>query len=141
MPREEHKHTLVTYTQSFREIYGSTGRFDISTKQKTQEEIRGHRNDYINNYLPTFVAQEPKASLPYSQQPATGPCPEPVESNPHSPKPISLISVLAPSSHLRLGLPSGLFPSGFPIKTLYFYLLSQYVPHVPPTSFALISLA
>jgi len=28
-------------------------------------------------------------------------------------------SVLILSTHLRLGLPSGLFPSGFPTKTLY----------------------
>jgi hypothetical protein len=29
------------------------------------------------------MAQEPEGSSPHSQQPATGPCPEPVESNPH----------------------------------------------------------
>jgi hypothetical protein len=29
------------------------------------------------------VAQEPEGSSPHSQQPATGPCPEPVESNQH----------------------------------------------------------
>jgi hypothetical protein len=31
------------------------------------------------------VAQEPEGSSPHSQQPTTGPCPEPVESNPHTP--------------------------------------------------------
>jgi hypothetical protein len=31
------------------------------------------------------VAQEPEDSSPHSQQPAIGPCPEPVESNPHPP--------------------------------------------------------
>jgi hypothetical protein len=29
------------------------------------------------------VAQEPEGSSPHSQQPATGPCPETVETNPH----------------------------------------------------------
>jgi hypothetical protein len=31
------------------------------------------------------VAQKPEGSSPHSQQPATGPYPEPVESNPHPP--------------------------------------------------------
>jgi hypothetical protein len=31
------------------------------------------------------VAPEPKGSLPYSQEPTTGPCPEPTGSNLHSP--------------------------------------------------------
>ena len=35
------------------------------------------------------------------------------------PHPISWRSVLILSTHLRLGLPSGHFPSGFPTKTLY----------------------
>jgi hypothetical protein len=30
---------------------------------------------------------EPEGSLPCSQEPATGPCPEPDESNPHFPIP------------------------------------------------------
>ena len=37
----------------------------------------------------------------------------------HSPHPTSRRFILILSSHLRLGLPSGLFPSGFPTKTLY----------------------
>ena len=37
----------------------------------------------------------------------------------HTPHPTSLRFILILSSHLRLGLPSGLFPSGFPTKTLY----------------------
>ena len=35
------------------------------------------------------------------------------------PHPTSWKFILILSTHLRLGLPSGLFPSGFPTKTLY----------------------
>ena len=35
------------------------------------------------------------------------------------PHPTSWRSILILSTHLRLGLPSGLFPSGYPTKTLY----------------------
>ena len=38
--------------------------------------------------------------------------------------PTSWRSIFILSSHLHLGLPSGLFPSGFPTKTLYIPLLS-----------------
>jgi hypothetical protein len=40
------------------------------------------------------------------------------------PHPTSWRSILILSSHLRLDLPNGLFPSSFPIKTLYTPLLS-----------------
>jgi hypothetical protein len=52
-----------------------------------------------------------EGSLPYSQQPATGPYPEPDESSPLPPSfPVSLRSVLILFSRICLGLPSGLFP-------------------------------
>ena len=49
-----------------------------------------------------------------------------IQINPiHSPHPTSWRSILILLSHLRLGVPSGLFPSGFPVKTMYAPLLSS----------------
>ena len=48
------------------------------------------------------------------------PVPIPSQLNPvHTPHPTSWRSILILSSNLRLGLPSGLLPSGFATKTLY----------------------
>ena len=51
------------------------------------------------------------------------------------PHPTSWRSVLIISIHLRLGLPSGLLPSGFPTKTLYTPSPHPYAPHAQPISF------
>ena len=50
------------------------------------------------------------------------------------PHPTPWRSVLILSTHLRLGLPSGLFPSGFPTKTLYTPSPHPYAPHAQPIS-------
>jgi hypothetical protein len=68
---------------------------------------------------------EPEGSLPCSQQPATCPYPEPNEST--SPNPISVRSILMLSSHLRLGLPSGLLPSMW--RTYILKLNGRYNEH------------
>jgi hypothetical protein len=75
---------------------------------------------------------EPKSSLPCSQEPATGPYPEPDESDPH-PKPDFLKIHFKTIIHFHAVLPSGLFTSGFPTKTLCAFLTSHacYMPRPP----------
>jgi hypothetical protein len=67
---------------------------------------------------------EPEGLLPCSQEPSIGPYSEPDQSNP-----ISLRSILIFSTHLRLGLPSGLFPSGFPPICIPLSPHSCYMPY------------
>jgi hypothetical protein len=61
---------------------------------------------------------ECKDSLPFPQEPTTGPYPDPDEPF-TSYYPISLRSILILSSYLCLYLPRCRFPLGYPTKTLY----------------------
>ena len=70
---------------------------------------------------------EAEGSLPHSQEPATCPYPESDQSSPW-PHPAYWRPILILSSHLRQGLPSGLFPSSLPTKTLYSTLHTCYMP-------------
>ena len=67
------------------------------------------------------IFMEPVSSLPHLQVPTACPCPESDQSSSRTPPPHHTYwrYRLILSSYLHLGLPSGLFPSGFPTKTLY----------------------
>jgi hypothetical protein len=71
-------------------------------------------------YKTNHVASDSEGSSPYTHQSlswATW-----IHST--TPQPISPRSIVIPSPYLRLGLASGIFPSGFPTKTLYTFLFS-----------------
>ena len=54
--------------------------------------------------------------MPHSQGLSNNSYPEPNQPNSPSLIPISSMSILILSSHLRLGLPKGLFPVGLPVN-------------------------
>jgi len=92
--------------------------------------------NYLKSWLSLSLSKiscflmEPEGSSPCSQKPATGSYPEPVESSlPHWS--LSLRSSLMLSSHLLLGLASGLFPS-LP-KPCKHVNPPPYMPHVRVT--------
>jgi hypothetical protein len=63
---------------------------------------------------------EPEGSLPYSQQLSAGPYPEPDQTSPYHPILYKIhFNIIF---HLDPGLPSCLFPSGFPTKIEYAFL-------------------
>jgi hypothetical protein len=65
---------------------------------------------------------EPEGSLPCSQEPSTGPCPEPDQAIPPNPLLLSFILILC--TYLRLGIPIGVFMFGFTTNILYAFLCS-----------------
>jgi hypothetical protein len=79
--------------------------------------------------------KEPEGSSPCSQEPSTGPYPEPDPSSSYHPiLSLSLRSILILSTYLRLCLPSGLFPSSFPTNIRHSFLFSPFVLHSMPIS-------
>jgi len=79
----------------------------------------------------------PEGSLPFHNSPPLVRILSQINSF-HVSHTISWKFMLILSSHPRTGFPSGLFPSGFPTKTLYATHVPPYVPHALPISFFLI---
>jgi hypothetical protein len=73
---------------------------------------------------------EPEGSIPNSQELSTCPYPEPDQSSPHHPI-LPLQDPLILATRLRLGLTSGLFPSGFPTNNLYAFFFSNICATCP----------
>jgi hypothetical protein len=70
---------------------------------------------------------EPESPSPYPQVLATCPYPEPNPTSPQEPPPPKFWrSILILSSHLRLGLPNDLFPSGLLALQYYFILIKKW---------------
>jgi hypothetical protein len=67
---------------------------------------------------------EPEGSLPYPQKPSTDLYPEPINPVLTTPSYFSTIhlNIILPAT---LGLPTCLFPSGFPTTTLHAFLFSH----------------
>jgi hypothetical protein len=65
---------------------------------------------------------ELEGSLLCSQESSTDPNPKPDQSSPYHP--ILSLKFILIFTHLHLGLPRGLFPSGFPTNILYAFLFS-----------------
>jgi len=82
--------------------------------------------------IPKFM--EPEGSLLLLQESPTCPYLEPDQSSP-CPNPSSWKSILILSFHLRLGFPSGIFPSGFPPNSCMHLSCPLYVLHAQPISF------
>jgi hypothetical protein len=114
----------ILFSTYFRHSYGG-GKFK-STHQLHGAEafLRSRQLCSYSRSSQNFM--EPEGSLPCSQEPSTGPYPQPDGFSSHHP---ILRSILVISTHLRLGLPSGLFPSGFSTNILYAYLFSPFVLH------------
>jgi hypothetical protein len=67
---------------------------------------------------------EPEGSIPNSQELSNCSYPELDQSSPHHPHLTSPRPILILFTHLRLGLPSSLFPYVFPTNDLYAFLFS-----------------
>jgi hypothetical protein len=120
----EHRYTDHVYEDTEPSVAGVSELVDMLATRDFSLQITGQRTKILRSYIYIYKAKAvPEGSSPISQESATGPYPEPTGSTLH-PQPISLRSILILPYHVCLDLPSGLFPSGFPTKTLYTFFSS-----------------
>jgi len=130
---------FLTYLLTYLLTHLCTCLLTYSPTHSLTHSLHGQSPSWEGNWFaasqeisPHFM--EPKGSLTHIQVSTTCPYPE-LDQSVHAPLPTSWRSIIIFSSHLHLGLQSGLFPSGFPTNTLYTPLLSRIVLHAPPISF------
>ena len=111
---------IETYQPNVKNKIMTAFRLLKNNKQLTTRS-RGLPEKLKSRNSPRFT--EPEGSSQHSQEPATCPYPQPDRSTPCLWNPTSRRHILIISSHLCLGLSSGLLPSGLPITTLYTPLL------------------
>jgi hypothetical protein len=85
--------------------------------------------------LPSML-WNPKVHYRVHKSPPLAPILSQIDPIPTIPSYLSKI-ILILSTHLRLGLPSRLFPSGFPTNILYALLFAPFVLHALPISSSL----
>jgi hypothetical protein len=88
----------------------------------TEHDCRDYQ--LCSHSIVSMYVVEREDSLPNSLELSNCPYPEPHQSSPHHPHSISTQSSLMLSAHVRLGLPSVLFPTDFPTNKLYTFLFS-----------------
>ena len=82
----------------------------------------GEDNRYVASQEIPLILWNWKVHHHVSNILSQGPIPSPINPAHAHPSYFFIESILILSSHLCLALASGLFPSGFPIKTLYAFL-------------------
>jgi len=119
---------LITYVLTYLLTHSLTH----SLTHRSRVLLENLTGSQLVKKLPAFYGT---FSLPHSQVPTTCPYPVPDQSSSWPPQPTSWRAILILSSHLCLGLPSGLFPQISPPKPCIHLSSPPYMLHAPPISF------